>query len=458
MEKAPLLLGEPNFKRDVTMKLCKVIYWVGIATLASTQVYAQEQTASLLMEIERYLASEPGKAHRIRVGANTPLVIPADLKKAAKYDFQQRMAISGHGVLHDINGERVSLKESEIDKLQQSMLKHARKKDIEQRTLDVKQQQSLKKVIKVAQELVESQRLNDTNRLIVLNVLLRAESYKFEDAKRSEYLWRAQFLRNELSRKSVKELMLIPRVKQLEATLANWILDFLGQSSPYIRDCKELGVPVPPDFKLTSSEWQFQGPLTTNLLDPGQVANVWTWHEPGERGACVALPRGDGGPGSLTGIICQGAETGNACFWDNLNRGSSQRIPWATETLRMAKMQDGSVLASSCTGCHKGNNVFLVSPDDPTWCRLLRGRSTPACAEIDGTDTQNYTLAVESPINTVNVPNTSLFHSRYQPYSGNPPRNGWANDEVLGCGGVCHLGGSAVTPPPMPPDCTINCY
>jgi hypothetical protein len=110
-------------------------------------------------------------------------------------------------------------------------------------------------------------------------------------------------------------------------------------------------------------------------LGGSDYAGVFTYHDRTVRGACVALPRESGNAGSPAGIICQSATTGAACFWDNKLRSAGPSAPflgWRNLTLRIADLQDGDNLSDNCTRCHSGNNVYLVTPDDPTWGRLLR--------------------------------------------------------------------------------------
>ncbi len=155
--------------------------------------------------------------------------------------------------------------------------------------------------------------------------------------------------------------------------------------TPYMASCREQGVPIPPDWAETGTAWVNQGNLNTNgggtnLLNGADDAFVWTYTDPNVRGACIALPRGSGAPGSLAGIICQGAATGKACFWDNqLKTAPNTILGWAGKKLEIAKLVDGTNFAAggnvggNCSSCHRGNNVFLISPDDPTWAKVLRG-------------------------------------------------------------------------------------
>lgn len=169
--------------------------------------------------------------------------------------------------------------------------------------------------------------------------------------------------------------------------------------------------------------------------------------------ACVALPRDGGAGDAVAGIICQSAFTGKACFWDNLKRGdlSGDRIPPATETMVISDLQDGRTLAEGtpCTGCHTGDNVYLMMPDDPTWAKLMRG-------PLNGPQpfSRRFTTVVTTP------PYTPIAH------------DSWSNTPVAGfnCAGSCHARPNAQVKtlfddltipahPPMPPACAEEgCY
>lgn len=222
--------------------------------------------------------------------------------------------------------------------------------------------------------------------------------------------------------------------------------------TPYIAQCRAQDVPIPPDWAETGTAWELQGNLRTgsNLLEPGQDAFVWTYTDPSVRGACIALPRGSGASGSLAGIICQSATTGAACFWDNMPKNDQRRgiLGWKNQTLRISDLADGSNLTGVtgiCTNCHRGNNVFLISPDDPTWARVLRG---PLVTNPGSTFTTRVEVSSDN----------SGGHPRYVPIT----QPGWNNTLLaVGCAGACHEQ-PTVAAPPMPPTCAAggveNCY
>jgi hypothetical protein len=219
----------------------------------------------------------------------------------------------------------------------------------------------------------------------------------------------------------------------------------------YIGSCRTQQVPVPPNFSLASTTWIKQGNLASNMLDPGAPAAVWTWTDPARRGACIALPRNNGGAGSFAGIICQSAKTGRACFWDNLTRADpGRRIPTATETMVIADLQDGTTLDvdAPCTDCHVGNNVYLMLPEDPAWRKIVKG-------PMNGPRPGTFTTIVEPQTDTPMGPRyTPLAHPSWV----NPPLSN-------GCSGPCHSAPSAAITsayynlpgrPPMPPACAVG--
>ncbi len=222
--------------------------------------------------------------------------------------------------------------------------------------------------------------------------------------------------------------------------------------TPYMAQCRAQGVPIPPDWAETGTPWVLQGNLRTgtNLLQPGQDAFVWTYSDPTVRGACIALPRGNGGSGSLAGFICQSATTGAACFWDNMPKNNQRPgiLGWRNQTLRIADLADGSNLTGVtgvCTNCHRGNNAFLISPDDSTWAKVLRG---PLVTSFGST----FTTRVEASSDNTGG------HPRYVSIT----QPGWSNTLLaVGCAGACHEQ-PTVNAPPMPPICAAggveNCY
>jgi hypothetical protein len=238
----------------------------------------------------------------------------------------------------------------------------------------------------------------------------------------------------------------------------------------YMKMCRAKGVPVPPDWKPSASEWEAHGQLKTILLTPNTMdkvepdattfASVWSYAPSQARGACIALGR-DGGSFQ---IICQSAATGHACFWGN--DASSPNGPWNTATAEVpiASLRDperGFALGTvPCTECHRGNNAFLVAPDDPTWAQVMR----PTQAR------PTFTTRVEHsspPVQTA-PGGMTIAHPRFIPIGGKSVALNNPLPTIPGCSGDCHeshyeilekghtVEGYVRIPRPMGPNCARN--
>jgi hypothetical protein len=131
----------------------------------------------------------------------------------------------------------------------------------------------------------------------------------------------------------------------------------------YCAACLEAGVPEPPAFD--SGLWVTKGAVAAEFTSQ-PVVDILVYESTDPPGVCVALPRGTGGSINLLGVICQGEETGRACFWDNVSNSGDlyadgSRITHATiEEFSVAEFRNGDQLFEDCTNCHRGQNVFLV--------------------------------------------------------------------------------------------------
>lgn len=134
----------------------------------------------------------------------------------------------------------------------------------------------------------------------------------------------------------------------------------------YIQKCRKAGVPIPPNWG--SKQWLFQDRLDSKFTfagDPSNITEVWAYADANVAGTCIALPRRDQTTKEigLLGIICQGIESGKACFWDNIDKMTGKRLTGkAGESFRIDSVQDGSNVAENCTNCHRGYNVFMIHP------------------------------------------------------------------------------------------------
>lgn len=238
----------------------------------------------------------------------------------------------------------------------------------------------------------------------------------------------------------------------------------------YIETCRTKNVPIPPDWKRSSSEWESHGNLKTILLTPNSLeqapvdetsfASVWTYAPSQGRGACIALGRNTGS----FQIICQSATTGYACFWSN--DSSSSHTSWTPKTIDIpiTSLRDpvqgfppGTV---ACTECHRGNNAFLYAPDDPTWATVLRPEHPRP----------TFTTQVEQSVHQAQLTfgSTTITYPRFVPIGGPsmPLQNPLPT--ASGCSGSCHelhvdilrkghtVEGYVRAPRPMGPHCTAN--
>ena len=375
----------------------------------------------------------------------TPAAPPSTNRVVERTDIlasgdPDQIAHSGHGMVFDAKMRRIMITDKSLLAMQETLF-HRLKVDAADTDPALIKQLSSGNLTSAEHFWLRGAQINsllakrgdpDSQRLMRINLLLLQNSWRSFDLRLNSTM--------------------MERIRELLGPLV-----LPGEKTDYMERCRAAGVPVPPDFSTTSAEWQDQGALVTNLLEPGVYAGVFTYHDPKIRGACVALPRGDGTAGSAAGIICQSAETGAACFWDNLLRSggpTAAPLGWRNTTLRIANLQDGDNLADNCTRCHSGNNVYLVSPDDPTWGRLLR-------RTMAGTDHGNFTLRVRNSTDA-SSPAESGGTFRYVPISN----QGWVNNRIApNCTEGCHEGISEeimmrwnahVPIPPMPPICSLQ--
>jgi hypothetical protein len=344
------------------------------------------------------------------------------------------IAHAGHGKLFDQHMKEIK-SDTALMAIQDAILEAVLKDPSVAK--DEKALKAVSKAMKAAKDAKPDDRLILHN-AVVLRLLRDAR----QDLRR-RYDWRNNVLINYYITKHPAYLKVISgKLLQIISELGRLQAYF---ETNYMADCRAAGVPIPPNWAQTGTEWVQQGTLSDNLLAPGGFAAVWTWSDPHNRGACIALPRDSGAPGTLAGIICQSATTGNACFWDNkLRSNPTQALGWDGITLVIADLVDGSNLSENCTSCHKGNNVYLIAPSDPTWTKLLQG-------PMDGVRTGTFTTQVES-----STDNTG-GHPRYIPVTTSPPRAGWVNAFTAGCGGSCHEGATHIRrPADMPPLCALG--
>lgn len=445
------------------MRVLRVPFLVAFFCLSNSQPFAQGLSGaepfdqmnaeSLADEMKAFTEAHPDVLDTVKRPREGRVEIPSDVLEGIEFDFQERLAVAGHGGAWDSDGRPVRLKPVEAFELQEAMLE-AIAKEQPRKDRDVEAMARLDRSVAEIDKVLNDDEIGDQDRFALRHLKLRAKAYQLNEARTNIYLWRTDYLWNAMVRDF--QFGLDVRYIRLREDLIG-LLSELVLRTDYMRQCAAAGVPIPPDFALSGTVWRRQGDLAAPLIVSGSRAQVYVWASPALRGGCVALPRGTGAPGTgdLAGIICQGADSGRACFWDSKRRGSGEIIPWRDETMVVRELMDANQLPN-CTNCHRGNNVFIVSPDDRTWCRLMRGGVIGSgCAAITAANSQNFTLRVERPVNPVPVPGTSVVHPRYVPLS----TQGWSNPASVGCAGICHLNSSGTPmPTPMPPLCGTSCY
>jgi hypothetical protein len=350
----------------------------------------------------------------------------------------ERIAFFGHGKLFDAAMNEIRLDDALLVRMQDSMLD-----EIEQFKGRDPGRDDLAAVAQ-AQQLLKSPALSANEAVLLRSGVIHTLLKNAPRELRDKYEWRNTAIFYRYWNQDLKIRVVSERIRELLKNLH--LFDPANQGTPtaYMDDCRAHGVPVPPDWAETGSAWRKQGTLSTNLLSPGAYAEVWTYSDPAQRGACVALPRDSGAPGTLAGIICQSATTGRACFWDNQLRSAPANVlGWKGQRLVIADLVDGATMADAknCTGCHRGNNVYLMSPDDATWAKVLRG-------PLAGGSTGTFTTRVEASTDTRGM------HPRYIPVTTVPERAGWTNTfSTGGCAGACHEPPVLTRSPAMPPAC-----
>ena len=160
------------------------------------------------------------------------------------------------------------------------------------------------------------------------------------------------------------------------------------QGNPeYIEECREAGVPV-PDAMFTD-DWEFKGEVKGEFLLPDWKAELYYYESSDPLGVCLALPRYEprgnnqgnqdqevvyNNSASALGLICMGASSSKACYFDN-----PQGVRFERDTPVDIEDFVGGVDLSNgiCTDCHAGENPFVVHPDKPPFQAIPPGKLIP---------------------------------------------------------------------------------
>jgi len=362
-----------------------------------------------------------------------PLVIPSNLTPA------EIIASAGHGATFDHAGKPLALTDELVLSMQISMIDQLRENTWQH--LDGETKQTLEGAFMLAY----SNDIKATEKTILNAAVIETLQKKADKKLRENLVWRHNLLVNKIRFDYIK----------WRPTLNQRIIDLIRRlglrglfespatpSTDYVARCRADSVPIPPAWSLaTPGTWRYQGLLDNELILASADTHLWTWADPHRRGGCILLPRG----GGAAGLICQSATTGKACFWDNISRTGGARVDWNTATLDVNNLQDGDSLGENCTGCHRGSNVFLISPDNVTWQKVIK---------------QSQSVANAGATFTTQIENAAI--PRYTPISTQPT---WSNPSAGQCIGCHERPSVGFSPPsPMPPACKTsntnpaNCY
>ncbi|RYZ09719.1 MAG: hypothetical protein EOO73_02220 [Myxococcales bacterium] len=166
--------------------------------------------------------------------------------------------------------------------------------------------------------------------------------------------------------------------------------------SQYVQECAQAGVPTPPTWnyedafhQVNGSQWKRAGVIENEFISAAETAEAFYFESQSPPGVCIALPRSvfpagqtpEQGPPtyiSLLGVICQGKQTGKACFWDQ----GEQYVAGGISPFTTLQFGDGPLASAFvggaelvgpgndnpggvCSTCHRGENVFIIHPASP---------------------------------------------------------------------------------------------
>lgn len=280
------------------------------------------------------------------------------LKEKADPDLRKKLPPADwietpyHGLVYDANLEPIKINEDTAEQILDSMF------EILVKNTDP---EALKKYEGDLIELYTFKELEDKERLLLKAVVNQAVLAVTSDKLKQKYEWRYHLVRERVNGlvhyDKIDYSDLFRKLIEPYRLPDHWWRYIPPIENAYIKSCKASGVPIPPNWP--SNQWVRQGDLNLSFL--GGSAEVYAYNDPNVPGACIALPRENANNVNLLGIICQSAQTGKACFWDNID-AAGNKITGANVRLTVNNIKNGSNLAENCTMCHRGDNVFLIHP------------------------------------------------------------------------------------------------
>jgi hypothetical protein len=280
------------------------------------------------------------------------------------------IAFAYHGVLLDTNHRPIPLDASAADELLDSFLGalgEGRKRTLETEAPGLEQLriQSLQKALAAELGVIST-----PDRLRLKAEMVRDAVALLPASEQPAYLRRLQAF----SAVATPSGLLPDLSSDLRGKLKSFGMDIKETPMPaepeeetkYMQACRAQGVPIPPPWPGTA--WISKGvmpPDFTFASFPNSVS-AEVLSSVGEGGLCLALPRFNANKGlEALGIICQSKNTGKACFWDNIDLKTGQRMTGSDVTLKVNSIQGGFELQENCTVCHRGQNAYLVHPNTP---------------------------------------------------------------------------------------------
>jgi hypothetical protein len=145
------------------------------------------------------------------------------------------------------------------------------------------------------------------------------------------------------------------------SVVKNELVTSLGGSA-YAQQCANDGVPLPQPWGTTTvgpgKYWTDNGMFDENQSFQFDPAEVFFHVSSTPPGICVIAAHTD----DAFDVICQGSATGKACFWEGpqISTPPSPPLVIATTGQYSGPISGGTQLATHCTVCHAGENVFIA--------------------------------------------------------------------------------------------------
>lgn len=288
------------------------------------------------------------------------------------YSSDEPIAFIGHGAMFDKNGHEIDVTVEFLEKTQNYYLD----KLYQQITKDQVERFDKEKARLFATEKWDRQGKLVANAALLDWLISEVKPDKSHILAGKNNLIKSR-LRRHLAGSDIGTPFELPeKLKRLlkEGTIPNKVdRDVRGFSTmlsgqAYIDECAASGVPIPPGWG--SSQWQHVGNLTDaqEFISVASEARVYKYESTTTEGACIALPRVSGNTIGLLGMICVGKATGKACFWDNQQNDMSFNIG-VGDSVPLSDFAGGAELlgggGGTCTGCHAGENPYVLHPGTP---------------------------------------------------------------------------------------------